>query len=960
MLTICALSGGATYALRHLSSNDYYSENEKVIGHWMGRGAGLLHLEGEVRMEQFDAVRQGLDPVTQAFLRPRQSADRFNEEGERTGTARSLYDFTVSAPKSVSIQALVDPRLREAHLEAVREMAAEMESLASARVRQKGADEDRITGNLILAAYHHDTSRELDPQLHSHLVGANLTYDGVEGRWKALQASAVYEGRGYLTEVYRNALARSVREYGYEIVDRFHNGRERGFEIRGVSEETLDTFSQRSEQRDQAIAQFTVANGRGPTNREVAVLVRDSRNEKLTEISTAAVRAHQWERLGPARRAELENLRHAAQERGPSVEQGDAAASLAHAREHLFERVSVAQDFDLKREALWHGRGRIALPDLKAAAVREEARGLVWKVGTEVATKESLARERRMVDAVNRGQGQYGRLGGSQEFIASDRLRPEQKRAVEVVLDSRDLAVNLRGAAGTGKTATLQEIRRGVTEGGRQIAAVAPTRSAVEELVQVGYGDAFTIERLLQDPREQGKLRGKVLVVDEAGMVSSRQMSELLAVAEREKAQLVFSGDTRQIQSVEAGDALRVLERESRLRSVSLSQVQRQTLTEYRDAVEALRENPERGFRRFEAMGAVREVDAALRPQEVSRAYREVAAQPNAQGLPRQVLVVAPTHEEIRRLTVAIRQDREQSGELGASQELTRHIPLHWTGAQKKDLRRFQPGMMLEFHKGTKIAGKNEAVEVVRVEKDKVIARKESGLEVALTGRQAKAFSVYERQTIPVAPGDRLLLEANRRELKFRATNGELVTVRGVEGGRIQLEDGRTLPHNYRQFDHGYAVTVHRSQGKTVDAVIVSGDRMAQELFYVAVSRGRESLTVVTSDKAELERSVGVSAERQSATELARKAEGAKQGHRLPRLTIGEHLESARNWVLHLAVAYGFRKASKTPEHTLVQPAAAHQRPLPKSLEVHTREMQIERQPKPKERAIDRGHGFGR
>ncbi len=951
MLTICALSGGATYASRHLSSNDYYSENEKVVGHWMGRGAELLHLEGEVRMEQFDAVRQGLDPETQAFLRPRQSADRFNEEGERTGTARSLYDFTVSAPKSVSIQALVDLRLRNAHLEAVREMAAEMELLASARVRQKGADEDRTTGNLILAAYHHDTSRELDPQLHSHLVA----YDGVEGRWKALQAAAIYEGRGYLTEVYRNALARLVREYGYEIVDRFHNGRERGFEIRGVAEETLDTFSQRSEQRDQAIAQFTQEKGRGPTNREVAVLVRDSRNEKLTEISTAAVRAQQWERLGLVGRAELENLRQSAQERGPSVEQGNAAASLAHAREHLFERVSVAQDFDLKWEALWHGRGRIALPDLKAAAVREESQGLVWKVETEVATRESLARERQMVDAINQGQGRYGRLGGSQEFIASDRLRPEQKRAVEVVLESRDLAVNLRGAAGTGKTATLQEIRRGVTEGGREIAAVAPTRSAVEELIQVGYGDAFTIERLLQDPREQGKLRGKVLVVDEAGMVSSRQMSELLAMAEREKAQLVFSGDTRQIQSVESGDALRVLERESRLQSVSLSQVQRQTLTEYRDAVESLRENPARGFRRFEAMGAVREVDAALRPQEVSRAYREVSAQPNAQGLPRQVLVVAPTHEEIRRLTVAIRQDRERSGELGVSRELTRHVPLHWTGAQKKDLRRFQPGMMLEFHKGTKTVGKNEAVEVVRVEKDRVIARKESGLEVTLTGRQAKAFSVYERQTIPVAAGDRLLLEANRCEMKFRVTNGELVTVHSVEGGRIQLEDGRTLPQNYRQFDHGYAVTAHRSQGKTVDAVIVSGDRMAQELFYVAVSRGRESLTVVTSDKAELERSVGVSGERQSATELARKAEGAKHSHRLPRLTIGEHLESARNWVLHLAVAYGFRQPSKASAQLLGQQAVAHQRPAP---ELHIPEMQIER--KPKEKAIDRGHGFGR
>ncbi len=195
MLTIRALTGGETYASQHLSANDYYSEHEKVLGQWMGRGAELLGLAGEVRMEQFDAIRQGIDPGTGEALRPRQSADRFNEQGERTGTARNLYDFTVSAPKSVSVQALIDPRLVEAHAAAVKEMAAEMEHLAGARVRKQGLDENRATGNLVIAAYQHDTSRELDPQLHAHLVAANLTYDGVEVRWKALQASAIYEQR---------------------------------------------------------------------------------------------------------------------------------------------------------------------------------------------------------------------------------------------------------------------------------------------------------------------------------------------------------------------------------------------------------------------------------------------------------------------------------------------------------------------------------------------------------------------------------------------------------------------------------------------------------------------------------------------------------------------------------------------------------------------------------------------
>ena len=326
MLTIRALTGGETYASRHLSSNDYYAENEKVIGRWMGRGAEMLGLEGAVTLEQFDAIRQGIDPATGEFLRPRQSADRFNDIGERTSTARSLYDFTVSAPKSVSLQALLDPRLVEAHGQAVKEMAAEMESLAATRVRQGGADENRVTGNLVVAAYRHDTSRELDPQLHTHLVAANLTYDGAEGRWKALQASDIYEQRGYLTEVYRNALARSVREYGYEIVDRFDEGRERGFEIAGVSEDILEQFSQRSQQRDQAMAVFRQERGRMPTNGEIAVLVRETRSDKLQEIATAAVRAQQWERLGLEGRQQLETLSNEAQRQGP---EGEARAGRA-------------------------------------------------------------------------------------------------------------------------------------------------------------------------------------------------------------------------------------------------------------------------------------------------------------------------------------------------------------------------------------------------------------------------------------------------------------------------------------------------------------------------------------------------------------------------------------------------------------------------------------------------------
>jgi conjugative relaxase-like TrwC/TraI family protein len=165
-----------------------------------------------------------------------------------------------------------------AHETAVREALEEAEKYSATRVRLAGLNENRTTGNWILAAYTHDTSRELAPQLHTHAVAANLTYDGVEGRWKALQAAGLYERRSYLTEVYRNALARQVRTLGYEIENsRDVRGRDKGFDLAGFSHDLLDKYSQRSAQRDAAIQEFTRERGRAPTDNEVAVLVRETR-----------------------------------------------------------------------------------------------------------------------------------------------------------------------------------------------------------------------------------------------------------------------------------------------------------------------------------------------------------------------------------------------------------------------------------------------------------------------------------------------------------------------------------------------------------------------------------------------------------------------------------------------------------------------------------------------------------
>jgi conjugative relaxase-like TrwC/TraI family protein len=744
VLTIRAMTGGEGYAQRHLQQSDYYDQNRTVEGKWHGRGAELLGLKGEVTSEDFEAVRQGLDPQTGEFLRQRHGADRIASNGEEQSKARSLYDMTFSAPKSVSVMAIVggDERLVAAHGTAVREALEEAEKYSATRVRLAGLNENRATGNWIVASYTHDASRQLDPQLHTHAVAANLTYDGTEGRWKALQASGLYS---------------------------------------------------------------------------------------------------------------------------PQINRGVHEASLAYSQEHIFERLSVAREHEVLTEALRHGRGNVELSDLQGSLSLERAKGALISSGDEIATHASLQRERDMIAVVNRGVDRYDHLGKGRDFDLSGHLRPEQRRAVEAVLSSRDLAVNIRGAAGTGKTATLREIDRGLRDAGHEVLAVAPTRSAVDELEKVGFQDAMTVSRLLEAQEPPGALRGRVLIVDEAGMVSGRQMQSLLHLAEDQGARIVFSGDTRQIPSVEASDALRILERESGLKSVSLTEVQRQTNSLYREAVKTMRHSPEEGFAQLERLGAIREVSVFDRGQMVTELHREF----RAEG--RDTLVVAGTHAEISQLTDAIRQDRKEHGELGVGHFFDRYVSLQWTRAQKEELSNYQEGQILQFHRDTKLAKRHESLEVVSVGPESLVARKETGEKVNISPKQARAFSVYEHQPIEIATGDSLMLTANRRGVEFKATNGELVKVKSLNGGAIHLEDGRTLPANYHEYTHGYAVTAHRSQGKTVDTVIISADAMKKELFYVAASRGRNEIAVVTSDREQLRESVGVSTMRQSAIELARK-----------------------------------------------------------------------------------------
>ena len=486
---------------------------------------------------------------------------------------------------------------------------------------------------------------------------------------------------------------------GYRIENRRdEKGRDLGFEIVGVPEELREKFSLRSIEKREAIAEFIKTRGKVPTDDEITVLVRETRDDKLIEISAEEKRARQRERLAPGEGELLYRLRDEALARqGRPAENQRAEPSLDYATEHVFQRVSVARDFDVLTVALRHGRGKIDAQELKGALGAREAAERVIRQGVNIATRESLDRETEIIELVNRGLGAYEKLGGPENhFEASFECTPEQRAAVAFVLNSKDLAVNLRGAAGTGKTHTLKEIKYGLHSAGIEVMAVAPTQGAVEELKREGFADAVNTSALLSDEKAQAGLAGKVIILDEAGMVSGEDMLALLKLAKKQGARVVFSGDTRQLQAVDACDALRILEDESMLKTVELKSVQRQQGA-YREAIEFLREAPRQGFFMLEKMGAIRQVPFLERPEAAAEAYREAMAQKNAKGKERRVLLVCPTHAEIERVTEAIRADRKERGKLGKDEVVQRLEPLNWTEAQKKEARNFEAGQVLVF-----------------------------------------------------------------------------------------------------------------------------------------------------------------------------------------------------------------------------------------------------------------------
>lgn len=875
-----SLGNAESYFREHLRVGDYYMEGHSVSGQWFGEGARELGLSGVTTEKDFLNMCRNIHPQTDEQLTPRLNSKRISMDKDgnvrEAANRRVFYDFTLSPPKSVSIAALVgnDKRIIEAHDEAVQVAMRQLQIYAATRVRKNNQYAHRSTGKVVGAIFRHDTSRALDPHLHSHCILFNATHDSVEGRWKALEACEMVTAQKFVRNVYYHELVRSLQRFGYGV----ENNPRGDFEIVGIGKELIDRFSKRHAEIDQKTKEL-LEREPDKANKNIKVIraniAHKERARKIKDVGIVKLQS-QWNKQLTWK--EWWQINHLDKQRSPeTLPKITTSQAVAWAEQHLFERRSVVHEHEIWQHALEQLRGQdVSLAEIQSATrkrdyIRDE------QFNGQVTTREVLQREFDIVQLAQHRTRQYEPLVANYHKT-NHSLDYEQELAVEHILSSRNFVTLFRGGAGTGKSFTLREVKAGLAKAREVVHVLAPQRQQVADLERDGFTGAETVSAFLA---QKSMRRCAVVIVDEAGQIGGQQMLELLSYVEANQGRVILSGDTRQHGAVEASDALRAIEKYSGLTAAELTNIRRQNpdsaktqkerhwLEQYKLAVdEAQRGKFGSSFDRLDRQGAI--IPCTLANQQEKLTEHFLGLFKNQQS----TVVVSQSWNEIHKINEKARLGLKAQKLISDAETMVTALERQdLTDAQKRDKRFYQPDAVLVFNRPT--AGfKSGSAGKLRGMTNKHLLIEADNRIRPVPFKELDKITVCQPKELSLSSGDRLQLKANDKSQDGRRlANGELVTVKKIHAdGRIALDDGRTLSKNYRQFVRGYAVTSYAAQGKTVDYVLFSDSAVKaatnEQQWYVTISRGRKGVKIFTADKNQLRQNITRSGNRTLAMDM--------------------------------------------------------------------------------------------
>ena len=556
----------------------YYSKAD-TPSRWMGEGARALGLEGEVRREDLIEVLQGHLP----------NGEDISSRGGRKAERRMATDLTVSVPKSVSILAIggSDPRIEGLLWDAVEYTGKFIEKECIVARRGHGGTDVEHTGKMVCAGYQHNDARMVDgmadPDWHLHMLIMNITQRS-DGTWVARDLSFGERNVLRMTADYamKAYLAKRLQELGYKV-----RMTKDGFEIEGITQEQIDALSRRTGQVDAKLESQGLTRETSTTNQ------RDAANLGTREGKTKLGRLdHAYQVRGRIRDVglDLDALTKEAMENGPTDRHDLNSEAVASAARHLGERESVFSKNMTRLEALKAATTNVTL-DTVDAAIAANAAGLIDVGGDKLTTRDALYREQEILARARAGAGTVAALmpsAAAEAFISEQERRQGfsytkgQREALALALTTTDRVTGVRGAWGAGKTTSMKGLTRAAHDLGVATIGLAPTTRAASELESAGTQDIRTIASWLMTKPELGadgtqiRNENRLIILDEAGMVSSEDMDRVMKKLDAEGGRLLLVGDPQQLRAVAAGTPFEQMLKTGAIRYAEVDEVQRQ------------------------------------------------------------------------------------------------------------------------------------------------------------------------------------------------------------------------------------------------------------------------------------------------------------------------------------------------------------------------------------------------
>ena len=842
MLSMTRVNAGQ--ASSYYTADDYYLQE---VGHWHGQLASALGYTGAIGEKDFQSLINGVD---------NKDVPRFEiQSGGRDHVHTAGVDLTFSAPKSVSIAGLIldDQRIIEAHNKAVDETLNYVEkNYTNVRIHEGDKVTAEFTGNLLAAKFQHISSRELDPQLHTHCLVMNFTAKG-NGDIKAMDFGDIYDAKMMLGQMYRSELAVNLKEIGYEI----ESDSKGLFELKGMPDNLIKEFSTRSEQIQQRFeelkAEFPTANHA----QLKAMATIDTRKAK-DEPSIEELK-HDWNERANTLNINKDRLTNQLTSDKIDIVAKDGKELdliVQQAVQIATEHEAVAKVDDILRVAAKISMGEYRVSELKSALIASP--NIIRLDDKNYTTFEIAQMEHKIVDEVISGRDTLNGLDSVEinkaileyEIDKGFNLTNGQRESVLHILGSNDRIIAIQGDAGTGKTTMLDVVREISDQKNLKVSGLSFTGKAASEIEEASSIKSKTIASLVNSNDD---LKGKNLVViDEASMLSIKDMNQLLSKC-NENTKVVLIGDTKQLQTIGQGKIFTSLQEKNAISTVRMSEVQRQKDVDYKDVVDKLgNKRINAAFEKLEAKSQINEItDRSERLKAVATTYLQ---------RPKESIIVTATNKDREELNAMIRQDLVSGGKIkdNAVNYVTREAK-SFTGEGKFFAENYEVKDIVVANTAGIIgkAGAEGRITHVDKEKNTITVRAADKTAIVSLSDHGKDLQVYSEKPRIFAEGDKILFLKNDKGLDIKNGQAGYVTAIRQDGVmNVKLDNGKSLQFNpdkqYKYISHGYALTDYKSQGQTEKHVIYHADTnrgVNYNQAYVAITRGKESVTVYTNDK---------------------------------------------------------------------------------------------------------------